>query len=215
MLKWTVLALAAAVMLPAGNEAGATPIGVVNGETQLNVTSFDALGEQGVTVTPGGTAEVRTVDRLPSPIVFYDVTSIDLDTAQIFHEGAQLDLSTDATVRLSNFIVDAGAGAVLADVSASGTTTLDVAVFDINKACTLADPCIGLDETITIDGLELTLSDDAGELLANVLEIPDLAGAAVAVANSSFTPVPEPGTAALLGLGLVGLAATERSRRRT
>ena len=77
-----------------------------------------------------------------------------------------------------------------------------------SKACSVVDPCVGLDGTATIDGLELQLTEDAGSLLAADLGIPDLTGAVVAVANSSFTPIPEPGTAlrALTGLTMLNVA---------
>jgi hypothetical protein len=198
--------------------AAATPVGVVNGATQLNVTSFGTLTDGlGVTVSPGGTAQVVSIPALPSPIVFYDVTSVDLDPAStaIFHEGSILDLTTTNTVSLSNFIIDATSGFVLADVfSSPGVDLQDAAILAINKACSVADPCVGLDETITIDGLELTLTAAAAGILSQELGIPDLTGAVFAVANSSFTPIPEPGTAvlALSGLALLGVAARRQRR---
>ncbi|MDJ0849296.1 MAG: hypothetical protein QNK04_13055 [Myxococcota bacterium] len=214
MLRRTGLALAsvACVLLAAGTEAGADPIGAINGATQLNVTSFGTLNDLGVTVTPGGTAQVVIVDALPSPIVFYDVTSIDLDTSEIFHEGSLLELSTSATVSLANFIVDGGAGVVLADVDAPSGMFMDAEIFEVTLACSVATPCEGLDGTLTIEGLELSLTDLAGNLLATDLGIANLAGAPVAVANSSFTPIPEPGTALL---GMFGLLLLGWKPRRT
>ena len=208
------IASVACVFLATGTEAGADPIGVINGATQLNVTSFGALNDLGVTVTPGGTAQVVVVDALPSPIVFYDVTSIDLDTSEIFHEGSLLELSTSATVSLANFIVDGGAGVVLADVDAPSGMFMDAEIFEVTLACSVATPCEGLDGTLTIEGLELSLTDLAGSLLATDLGIPNLAGAPVAVANSSFTPIPEPGTALLGMFGLLLLGSMPRHTRR-
>lgn len=201
--------------------ASATPIGVLNGATQLNVTSFGTLTDGlGVTVSPGGTAQVVSIPALPSPIVFYDVTSVDLDPAStaIFHDGAILDLTTINTVSLSNFIIDATAGFVLADVFSSPSVDLqDAAILSINKACSVANPCIGLDGTATIDGLELTLTAAAAGILSQELGIPDLTGVVFAVANSSFTPIPEPGTAALAlwGLALLGFSARRQRSVRT
>jgi hypothetical protein len=195
--------------------ASATPVGVVNGATQLNVTSFGTLTSLGITISPGGTAEVISIPALPSPIVFYDVTSVDLDpsSTQIFHVGSVLDLTRDAnTVSLSNFLIDATQGLVFADVLATGFDA-NAAVFSISKACSVADPCSGLDGTATIDGLELQLTSAAGGLLADQLSIADLTGSVIAVANSSFTPVPEPGTALLMALGLGGLSAAGRRPR--
>jgi hypothetical protein len=193
--------------------ASATPIGVLNGATQLNVTSFGTLTNGlGVTVSPGGTAQVVSIPSLPSPIVFYDVTSVDLDPAstEIFHVGSVLDLMTTNTVSLRNFIIDATSGFVLADVFSSPSVDLQgAAILAINKACSVSDPCIGLDGTTTIIGFELTLTAAAAGILSQELGIPDLTGAVFAVANSSFTPIPEPGTAVLAfsGLAILGVAA--------
>ncbi|MBW2497389.1 MAG: hypothetical protein JRF61_08975 [Deltaproteobacteria bacterium] len=195
--------------------SAAVPIDAVNGATQLNVTSFGTLTDDlGVTVAAGGTAEVVSIPALPSPIVFYDVTAVDLDTAEIFHVGAVLDLTTTNTVTLSDFIIDAGQGQVFADVFSPSVDLEAAAVFNINKACSVADPCIGLDGTSTIEGLELTLTAAAAGVLETDLEIPNLTDAKIAVANSSFTLVPEPGTAVLglTGLLILGLAARSPER---
>ncbi len=195
-------------------QAWAVPVGVINGATQLNVTSFGTLNSLGVTVTPGGTADVVTTGALPSPIVFYDITAVDLDQAstRIFHDGAVLDLTTTNTVSLSNFLIDATQGLVFADV-VSPSLTGNAPVFTLAKFCSVADPCAGLDQTATIEGIDLQLTDAAGGLLALDLGIPDLTGAPVAVANSSFTPIPEPGTAVLGFVGLAGLSVVGRRRR--
>ncbi len=194
--------------------ASATPIGVVNGATQLNITSFGTLSSLGVSLTPGGTANFFTIPALPSPILFYSVTSVDLDPAstRIFHVGSVLDLTTTNTVRLTDFIVDASAGFVLANVLSPSFNLQSAPIFAINKACSVTNPCIGLDGTVTVDGLELTLTAAAAGVLSQDLVIADLTGAIVAVANSSFTPIPEPGTGilALTGLLLLGLEARQR-----
>ena len=212
-----MLALIAAVGLLIGSQGAATaiPVGVINGATQLNVTSFGTLTGLGVTVAPGGTAQVVDLTPiLPSPIVFYDVTSVDLDPAstRIFHVGSVLDLSTTETVSLSDFVINASTGFVLADVNAPSGSLMGAPVFAINKACSVSDPCLGLDGTATIDGLELTLTAAAAGVLSDNLGIIDLTDAIVAVANSSFTPIPEPGTGllALTGLMLLGMDARRR-----
>ena len=189
----------------------ATPIGTVNGSTQLNVTSLGALTNLGVTVAPTGTAQVVTIPSLPSPIVFYPVTSVDLDSGEIFHAGAVLDLTTTATVSLSDFVVDAGAGFVFANVGRPFDPGLTGApIFSINKTCSVADPCVGLDGTSTISGLELIVTAAAAGVLVADLGIPDLTGVSVAVANSSFTLVPEPGMGCLMLTGLMILGVVAR-----
>ena len=209
------LFMAATFLTGAANSASAVPVDVLNGATQLNVTSFGTLTDLGITVTPGGTAQVVSLPTLPSPIVFYEVTSVDLDpsSTQIFHVGSSLSLTSGSTVDLSNFLIDATQGLVFADVTSTSFTG-NAAAFSISKACSVSDPCIGLDGTITIDGLELQLTGGAADLLSSELSIPDLTGVVVAVANSSFTPVPEPGTAVLSMLGLSALAAGRRNARR-
>lgn len=213
-ISFSLLAVMA-LLLGLQGVASATPIGVVNGATQLNVTSFGTLADLGVTVTPGGTAQVvDLMPALPSPIVFYDVTLVDLDpaTTRIFHAGSLLDLTTTSTVSLSDFIVDASGGFVLADVM-SPTFDLQAApIFVINRACSVSDPCLGLDGTLTVEGLELTLTADAAGVLVEDLGIANLTGTVVGVASSSFTPIPEPGTGvlALTGLMLLGLDARRR-----
>jgi hypothetical protein len=201
----------AALVVGSAGIGQATPITTVNGSTQLNVTSFGALTGLGVTVAPAGTAQVVTVPSLPSPIVFYPVTSVDLDSGEIFHVGAVLDLTTTATVSLSDFVVDAGAGLVFANVDRpSDADLMSAAIFSINKSCSVADPCLGLDGTSTISGLELTLTSAAAGILVADLGIADLTGASVAVANSSFTLVPEPSTGLLTLTGLMILGLTRR-----
>lgn len=225
MLKRISLPLVTAAALLIGfqgaaNTASALPIDVINGATQLNVTSFGALADLGVTLTPGGTAQVIDLAPvLPSPIVFYDVTSVDIDPAstRIFHLGSVLDLTTATTgtdtVSLSNFIINATTGFVLADVLSPSSSLVSAPVFAINKACAVGDPCVGLDGTITVDGLELTLTAAAAGILSQDLGLADLTGTIVAVANSSFTPVPEPGTGLLALTGLVMLGFDARRRR--
>ncbi len=211
------VAFSAALVLGLGlltSTASATPVGVVNGATQIQVTSFGTLTgpDFGLTVAPGGTAVLPPITALVSPIVFYDVTEVDLTTGEVFHQGAQLDISLDgATVALSNFNVNAGEGFVFADVVTS-TLSTNAPILKINKVCSLEDPCAGLDGTLSIGGLELTVTDIAASVLSDELGIDDLTNAAFGVATTTFTPVPEPGTAALLLIGLVAMGASRQSR---
>ncbi|MCR9092943.1 MAG: PEP-CTERM sorting domain-containing protein [bacterium] len=207
-------ALIAGLVFVFAGAASAAPIGVLNGLTQIDVTSFGTLISPGfdIQLTPGGTGEVVFFDGLPSPSVLYDVTSVDLMAGQVFLDGAVLELSrAGTTVELSNFVIDAAAGFVLADVLSPGFD-VNAQIFAINKACSLADPCVGLDGTISIGGLELTVTGTAADVLTTELGVGDLTDVAFGVATTTFTPIPEPGTAALMMLGLTGLGLAGNRR---
>ncbi|MDJ0847175.1 MAG: PEP-CTERM sorting domain-containing protein [Myxococcota bacterium] len=191
--------------------AGADPVETINGATQIYVSAFGALEDEGAIVLPGGTAEVEFIDALPSPFVFYDITSVDEVAEQIFHDGSLLTISANSnSVALSDFLIDVDAGFVLADVASLGTNLMGAPIFALDQFCSLDEPCIGLDGTSTIEGVGLTLTAAAASVLTGELGLPDLTDAPIGVANSTYTLIPEPGTAALMGLGLLGLARAGR-----
>lgn len=203
-----LVSLCVGVSAAARSEAAAIPAG---GATEIHVTSFGTLTDGlGLTVTPTGNFQLVVIDALPSPFVYYDITSFDAALARVFHEGVGLELAADGvTVALENFIVDAGAGTVFADVTAPGVMAADAPVFDV-VPCAPAG-CTGLDGTLTLSGLGLNLSETAAGVLSDAFGVDDLTGTPIGVANSSII-VPEP---AALGLLLVAFAvvASSRSRR--
>ena len=180
------------------------------GATEIHVTSFGTLTDGlGLTVGLTGNFQLVEIDTLPSPYVFYEITSVDLDLGRVYHEGVGLELGAGGTtVALENFIVDTGVSAVFADVTAPGLMVADAPVFDVVPCA--PDGCMGLDGTLTVSGLGLNLSETAAGVLSAAFGVDDLTGTPIGVANSSIL-VPEPALLSLLGLGLM---ATSLRRRR-
>lgn len=192
--------------------AQATPVAAINGESEIYLSAAVALGNMGVSVIPGGTGDLVAGLGVPGPFVFYNVTSVDNATQEIFHDGSVLSLTVSNTVELSNFVIDLAQGFVFADVASPSTNALGASVFEITKSCSFANPCIGLDGTSTIDGLELSLTADAAQALTTDLGIQDLTGSPIGVSNSIYTLVPEPGTGLLTITGLLILGRIGRRR---
>ena len=192
--------------------AQATPVDAINGETKIYLSAAVDLGTLGVSVIPGGTGDQFSNLGVPGPLVLYNVTAVDRASQEIFHEGSVLSLTVANTVMLSNFVIDLAQGFVFADVASPSTNALASPVLEITKSCSFADPCIGLDGTSTIDGLELSLTADAAQALVTDLGIRDLTGVSMGVSNSIYTLVPEPGTALLTMTGLLILGRVGRRR---
>lgn len=206
-----LLFCALSTMLLLGSAAQAAPIATINGETKIYLSSLGTLSDLGVGVNPMGTGLILTGGDLPSPFVLYNVTAVDPATQEILHAGSVLELSRGNTVTLSDFIIDVAQGLVFADV-ASPSLTGPAAVFEIKRTCTFADPCVGLDGTSTIAGLELLLTQGAADVLAADLGLDDLTGAPIGVSNTIYTLIPEPTTAFLTMSGLFILGHLGRRR---
>lgn len=214
--------LVAAAFLAFVPAASATPM-PATGATSIYFSSLGLLTDRGLTVTPlgldTGRAELLTPALLPSPTVLYGITEVDLTTLEIFHEGIGLEFTTGApTVTLENFIINAAAGTVSADVTAveSGVMT-NADVFTLTACAEFATFCVGADGTTTAAGLGLFLTDTAISVLVGEFGSAPFDGITTAtnigVANTTFTVIPEPSTALLMGLGLAGLAAGGTRRK--
>ncbi|AOF82323.1 PEP-CTERM -sorting domain protein [Methyloversatilis sp. RAC08] len=173
------------------------------GPTVTVFTATPTLVGAGVSVSALGLASL-TSDASGNLVGLFPITGglldPDLSNATVEHVGSGLRLSRGGVdVDLQNFLID---------------TTL--AVDTIFGSVTSGATFIPLAPLFSLSGLNLVVTDPAGDALAAFLGIPDLGGAQVGFAlTSPVAAVPEPETYAMLlaGLGLITLAARRRTQK--
>ena len=130
------------------------------------------------------------------PLAFtFPITSV--SATNILHSGGISLTEGDTVLELLDFDIDLTQLIVFGTAILNGTTNL------------------GSVPLFTVDGstLALTLTGDAAGALNSVFGAVDPAfTAGLSVGTASFTAVPEPGSLALLGLGLAGLAFSRRRK---
>lgn len=212
--------LAAAGLLLSVSATPANAIPLAGDYTLIDVTSAQALSGAGVAISALGAAELYSSAALGVTLALLPVTGGDVDIPTSFagtieHAGSGLRLSfLGADIDFTNLVINTVTNQVVADFAigaASGTAD----IFDI-LPCDSGPPgtCMTIPGSALIpSALRLGFSANGAALIEFGFGIPGLAGIQFGVANTAIVPVPEPGTALLLGSSLVGLAALRRGRR--
>ncbi len=226
---WSLVAIA---LLLVSSSANAAPMlySFDSGDAEMTVTVDDG---QGTNALVGGGVVAVTLDG--SQVVYDPLASTDgtlvsfaVTTAGpiiIDMDDANPDISTD-TVVITNGILSSALG-VTADVTSTGSFFIDTEMEAIIEGILSVPPGtpFGPDPTMALtSGASGNLGfGPGGEMILGLFGIniatfeqindpgaPDL----IVTANFTFigTLVPEPGTALLLGLGLLGLGTTKRMR---
>lgn len=201
--------------LLAASPVRATPLD--GDQTIVLLTSASLLSGAGITVGGLGSA-VIALDIVGRPEAAFPITGGDLVglAGTIEHDGSGLSLASGPnTLALENFLIDTTTLQLFGDASLNGGALGNLALFDVDQCTSLVgttEQCVDGDGSILLDGFKLSLTQGAAGALSQVFGLPDLTGAQIGVARIDVNFVPEPGTALLVGLGLVAAASRARMR---
>jgi hypothetical protein len=180
-------ALAASSALLLCSAAKAAPVTGGTTTVDLNASTVTALIGLGFSVAPIAPATANLGATPPNAV--FPITGGD-DTTNINHSGGLAFTKDSVTADIANFVINlAGpnAGKLTGDLTAGGTTTNNVPFFDIGA------------------GNALTLDATLAAGLSSVYGIPNLTGTPIGTATINASAVPEPGDAALVGIGMLGV----------
>ena len=206
--------------LPA--DAQATPL--IKNQTAIELLDGPLVSANGITVDviPGTGPDPAFVNPIGQAVIPITGGDLDLDFSEgtIVHEAtAGLAFTSSAgSLSLTNLVIDLDFFVVTADVSGTGIGPVpDAVVFDLTLCVFSAgsDPCLDGAGGIRLYGMGLRLSGEAAPLVGAALGLTEeqvlaLSGPHLALALPVIRPIPEPGTLALVGAGLLGLAARKR-----
>jgi PEP-CTERM motif len=201
-----IMAGVASLLAPLLLTAPAQAATIIGGATSVTLTAAPTLAGLGLSFAPFGTASAVTgAGGIPTVTFLITGGSVNDVTgkALINHNGSGLQFTAGSNVlRIGDFLINTTTNVLTGTVIANGGSPLtNVPLFNIGN------------------GLSLSLTSQAAGAFTTVFGAPNLNGAAIGTASTSFVTaagaVPEPAAwgMMLLGFGVVGTALRARNRR--